>query len=157
MASETFARGDFLANRGTPLIDDTNDLCPNNVGGQIVPFVLSGTYAGTKSAFALKFGESTLTRAVPFKDGSVIGLAVRLSTALTASDTTSTFSVFRGATSTGVSVAIAAGARQGYTAVVKDSGAAAQFSAGNLLTVRLTCSTIASSALTAQATIYAEM
>jgi len=86
MASEVFARGDVLANRGTPLIDSGNDLASNNVGGQKI-FLPFGRLNVTTNLTAVVVpplgGNATLTEVLMDRPGSIIGLAVRANAAIT--------------------------------------------------------------------------
>jgi hypothetical protein len=98
--AETFARGDKLVDRGTPLIDASRDLCPGNVGGHIVgfPFFLvidATSAAGTQ----MKYNGTTGAYAIPYKAGSVVGISACASTAL--GTQACTFTVYNGTTTTG--------------------------------------------------------
>ncbi len=133
MANEVGTRADFLAKSGTPYIDSSGDLCPGNVGGQIVavPFVLTVT-GGSTSGDGLLAG-STVTKFCPYKSGSIVGLSLYNDTAVTLGHVTAT--VFKGATTTGFATTLTTitGATTKNTASqVKDTDA---FSAGDALSV----------------------
>jgi hypothetical protein len=85
---ETLERNDFMANRGVPLIDDLNDLCPGNVGGQIVaiPFTYTNLAAGVASpGLASLFCALAGASQVPApKAGSIVGMSVMSNVDLTA-------------------------------------------------------------------------
>lgn len=151
MASETFARGDFLAKNSTPVIDSSLDLCPNNVGGHIValPFILvidATSAAGTK----MKFAGSTNTYAIPFKGGSVVGLAASAHTAFGASRH-ATFTVYNGTTSTGFAVNLTGTDQVTSAAQAKDTDT---FSAGAKLNVL--CEHASATTYTCAAIVYIE-
>ena len=152
MASEVFARGDFLANRGTPLIDSGNDLCPGNVGGQIVPFVFTKSVADTMTGTEMAAAGSTVTEVNPYKAGSIIGMSLAMKTALI-TDTHASFTVYNGATSTGFVITLNASADQyGTTSQVKDTDS---FSANDKLTVQIHSDTMKTS--TASVILFLEM
>ena len=149
---ETLVRGDLLANRGVPLIDDTNDLCPGNVGGQIVPFSFklvcdATSAAGTK----MKFIGSTNVYCIPYKPGSVVGISGWAHTALGASRH-ATFTVYKGATATTMTGTLLASTQYITASKVKD---AVTFAAGKKLSVL--CEHASNTTYTMAATIFVEM
>lgn len=103
---ETYVKGDLLAKRGTPLIDDTNDLCPGNVGGQIIgiPFVGAVTASGTSGSLYVGDVATTVTQICMPKAGSVVGLSVQAKTAVAAGHVT--FTLVKGATDGTLSIAL---------------------------------------------------
>lgn len=133
MASETYSRGDFLVKRSTPVIDSGLDICPNNVGGHLMPIFYGNTLDATVTASKMERGGTTTTDFVPIKPGSIIGMAVRANTAL-ATDMHVTFTAYNGTTSTGFSVTLnASGDQSGTTTQAKDTDT---FSAGDIITVQ---------------------
>lgn len=152
MATESFTRAGFFSKRGTQIIDAGPDLCPNNVGGQIValPFTLvcdATSAAGTK----MKYAGSTNVYAVAFKPGSVIGIGVGSNTALGASRH-ATCTVYVGATSTGFGTTLPASNQFKYAAQAKDTDA---FAAGKNISVL--CEYASMTTYTVVATVYVEM
>jgi len=82
---ETFARGDFLSKNSTPVMDDTLDLCPGNVGGQIVPAVFGLAVTKSDTSGDCYYGDAAVsnTKFVPAKAGSIVGISVHAKTAVT--------------------------------------------------------------------------
>lgn len=84
---EAFSRGDILANRGTPLIDSGGDLCPGNVGGQLIhlPFGKADLTTGLDETAVLPIGGAAALGAdYPMvKAGSVIGVGFYSNAAIT--------------------------------------------------------------------------
>jgi hypothetical protein len=158
---EAFARNAFLANRGVPLIDASNDLCPGNVGGHIVAFKFFATLSATNTGKVMSgvdVGGLTTIHVVSPKAGSIVGLALSLNTAMTASDKGAiSAQAWKGTTNTGVAVALSGVMRKSSTWVNKDSSGTAIFAAGQYLKVKLVASSTVATALTAQATLFVEM
>ncbi|MFQ5471314.1 MAG: hypothetical protein ACE5FA_00320 [Dehalococcoidia bacterium] len=157
------ARNDFLKNRGTTLVDDTNDLLPESVGGQRTVFAFAAklTTSGTASGDPL-FSPSVDANAavtntsVPMpKAGSVVGLAVRLGTAITHTTQAVTVTVFNGATAMSTaSINLVSADRAGYTNANKD---ATTFSAGDLISVKVLHAAKSPAAISAYAWVHVEM
>jgi hypothetical protein len=83
-------RGDYLAKRGTSLIDENNDLLPENVGGQVVgiPFTVINLAISQTGQDALFCGQTGITQVVAPKAGSIVGLSVRSNADITAGTAT---------------------------------------------------------------------
>jgi len=76
---ESSARDDFLLNNGTPYIDADGDLCPGNVGGQVLVINFHGVVDATETATAFNCGGATATQVAMPKAGSIVGLTVHAS------------------------------------------------------------------------------
>ncbi len=155
MASEAFVRGDVLAHRGTPLIDDALDMCPNNVGGHIVAIPFTGAITGGDTGVNAAFAGSTVTKFIPHKTGSIIGLSIYGNAAVTLGHVTAT--VYNGATAYSTfTVNLTTGAtftRTDNDATVKDTYA---FAAGDVLGLKLDCAAT-NTANSVGVTLFVEM
>jgi hypothetical protein len=158
--AESFARGDKLVDRGTPMIDASRDLCPGNVGGMIVsfPFVVSVTKTDTNADGYYNDVASSITRCVMPKAGSVVGISVQSKAAVAKGYTT--FKVLKGTTditSTGLictlNSAVAANTRTASAFVNKDLHT---FAAGQPLGITVDCGASVTTN-TFGATIFVEM
>ena len=157
---ETIARGDFLVDKGTPLIDSGNDLCPGNVGGQLVAYTFHRLNLTTNMAAVvvpITGGNTTNAEFLMPRAGSLIGIAIQLSAAAGTS-TADAWATVNGTTQATLkahlNAATAAIARQKAVQVVKDSVAVAQF---ERVGVKVTTgTTLAPAGLDFNATVYLE-
>lgn len=156
MASESYARGDFLANRGTPLIDSGNDLCPNNVGGHkiLIPFGMTSLATGLDGAVVAPFGGTTdtLPEVLVDRPGSIVGIVARVNTAI-ATGTVDIVPSVNGTVKT-LAAALTTAVQSSVATQAKDEEA---FAAGNRLGVKISTATNLSTGLNLSVSLVVEI
>lgn len=151
---ETMVRGDFLVHRGVPVIDDTLDLCPGNVGGQIIAIPFTYQAATTISGTEMKLAGSTCTKFHVPKAGSIVGASIYANTAIAGGHCT--FTAYIGSTASAAILfnmnTVAGETRSDYVWQNKDTDV---FAAGDDLVVKMTSDTLTTS--TVGLTLFVEM